>query len=160
MASHTVLTTSIFPLGHNTTLDGRQTKLEHSNLTGTAKSEIKIIVSRKYLGLKLHCLVEAESLTSVLETSVQIGNVTEWKLVILLRAQHSTLHSGELSGTNTDSTSDLHLLWEQFRLTKLIRIPFLTTPRREPGAVQHSYLHWPVWYLGGMEHQTFILISF
>ena len=118
MASHTVLTTSIFPLGHNTTLDGRQTKLEHSNLTGTAKSEIKIIVSRKYLGLKLHCLVEAESLTSVLETSVQIGNVTEWKLVILLRAhhstqhstQHSTLHSGELSGTNTDSASDLHLL--------------------------------------------------
>ena len=81
MTSHTVPGTSIFTLGSNTTLDGRQSKFEHSNLTGTAKSEIKISVSRKYLGVKLYCLVESQSL-NVLRTSVQIGMAPEWKILI------------------------------------------------------------------------------
>ena len=72
MTSHTVPRTSISSPGSNETLDGAQSKFQHSNLTGTAKSEIKISVSRKHLGQKLYCLVQSHS-TNVLRTSVQIG---------------------------------------------------------------------------------------
>ena len=57
---------------HNKTLLGKESLVEHSNLTGIGKTEIKLNVSREYLGSKIYCKVESKALDKPLSAFVQL----------------------------------------------------------------------------------------
>ena len=64
-------------------IEGKESIFEHSNLTGTARSEIRINVSRKHLGSKIQCIVENEAITKGLTAFVQIDvNLRPFSTVI------------------------------------------------------------------------------